>query len=232
MKMLIIFDVDGTLVGGEPADWRAFDESIATVLGGTLDAAFFSTLDEITAQAIAEASIRKAGKETGKGLEERIAEGYLEGLKAAHATNPGTFYARSNAIRLLSHLRTMPGVDVAIATGDWLPTISFKLAAAGFDTRGIPIATSSDRYSRSDIIGLAAERAGRSLDDALYVGDGVWDYKATRKLSIPFIGTGKRTPLLQESGAVHLHPEFDPEGFVPLARQALEGSDRRARRAG
>lgn len=228
--MLIIFDVDGTLVGGESADWRAFDQAISSVLGSSLDEAFFASLDEITARAIAEAAVRQAGRETGIGLEETIAEGYLSGLRAAHAADTRVFSARPQAAELLSHLRGLPGVDVAIATGDWLPTISFKLRAAGFDLSGIPIATSSDCYGRSDIIRLAAERAGRSLDDALYVGDGVWDLKATGRLAIPFIGTGHRTPLLEKAGAVHLHPEFDPATFVPLARQALAASPRPGRR--
>ena len=39
--MLVIFDVDGTLIGGEPADWLAFDTAIESVLGFSADETFF-----------------------------------------------------------------------------------------------------------------------------------------------------------------------------------------------
>jgi len=56
--MLIIFDVDGTLIGGETWDWRCLDEAIESVLGFRPDGEFFRSLTEITAQALAEAAIR------------------------------------------------------------------------------------------------------------------------------------------------------------------------------
>ena len=58
--MLIIFDVDGTLIGGESQDWDCFDRAIETVVGFAPTQEFFDSLPEITAQAIAEAAIRAA----------------------------------------------------------------------------------------------------------------------------------------------------------------------------
>jgi len=214
--MLIIFDVDGTLIGGEAADWLSFDTAIESVLGFAADETFFAGLPEITAQSIAEAAVRASGAETGNGLEQRIHDEYLRGLRLAHSSDPLTFQPRPGVPELLQHLASMPGVKVALATGDWHPTITFKLAAAGIDISTFPVATSSDTSRRPDIIRLAAERASMPLSQAVYVGDGPWDMRACRELKIPFIGTGSRTHRLSENGVQHLLEPLEPSAFVAL----------------
>jgi len=216
--MLVIFDVDGTLIGGEPADWLAFDTAIESVLGFSADETFFAGLPEITAQSIAEAAIRASGAEPGNGLEQRIHDEYFRGLRLAHSSDALTFQPRTGVPELLQHLASIPGVKVALATGDWHPTITFKLAAAGIDISAFPIATSSDTPRRADIIRLAAERAGMPLSQSVYVGDGVWDMRACRELEIAFIGTGARTHRLSESGVQHLLEPLEPASFVALLR--------------
>src|SRR5262245_11990217 len=137
--MLIIFDVDGTLVGGEPYDWACFDQAIACVLGFEPTQAFFDSLPEITAQAIAEASVRAANRELGVGLEERIRDEYLRRLGHVHSGDRQAFAARTGVMALLSHLNSLSDVGVAIATGDWQVTAAFKLAAAGIDVSRYPM---------------------------------------------------------------------------------------------
>ncbi len=220
--MLIIFDVDGTLIGGETQDWACFDDAIAEVAGFTPTSAFFNSLPEITAQAIAEASVSAANRELCAGSEDRIREGYLRRLREAHSRDPRTFPARNGTLALLSHLDSLAGVHVAIATGCWHATSSFKLAAAGIDGSAYPMATSSDTTRRSEIIRLAAQRAGRPLSEAVYVGDGIWDLKASQALGINFIGTGARLDRLKEAGAKHTVEEFEPAHFLDTVRTALE----------
>jgi phosphoglycolate phosphatase-like HAD superfamily hydrolase len=224
--MLIIFDVDGTLVGGESHDWACFDQAIHSVLGFEPTQAFFDSLPEITAQAIAEASIRVANRVLGTGLEERLHDEYLRRLRLVHSRDPQAFPARSGVLTLLSHLSSLSGVGVAIATGDWHATASFKLAAAGIDVSRYPMATSSDVPRRSDIIRLAAQRAGRSLSDVVYVGDGIWDLKASRDLGVGFIGTGSRLNRLQEGGAEHMIEILEAPLFLSTARAAIGPSSR------
>lgn len=216
--MLIIFAVDGTLIGGEAADWLSFDTAIESVLGFAADETFFAGLPEITAQSIAEAAVRASGAEPGNGLEKRIHDEYFRGLREAHSSDPLTFQPRPSVPELLQHLSSMPGVKVALATGDWHPTITFKLAAAGIDISNFPIATSSDTPRRPDIIRLAAERADMPLSQAVYVGDGPWDMRACRELDLAFIGTGERTHRLSQSGVQHILEPLEPAGFLDLLR--------------
>jgi len=218
--VLVVFDVDGTLIGGEAADWLAFGKAIECVLQFAADETFFAGLPEITAQSIAEAAVRASGVAPGAGLEQRIRDEYFRGLRLAHGSDPFTFQPRRGVLELLQHLTTTPGIQMALATGDWHPTITFKLAAAGIDFSAFPIATSSDTPRRADIIRLATERAGRPLSHTVYVGDGVWDMRACRELEIPFIGTGERTHRLSDNGAKHLLEPLEPAAFL-LLLQAL-----------
>lgn len=219
--MLIIFDVDGTLVGGETNDCACFDQAVAAVVGFTLNSAFFDSLPEITAQAIAESSVRAANRDVGVGLEEKIRDEYLRLLRDTHSRDTAAFPPRHGVRSLLASLSTTPGVSVAIATGCWHATSSFKLAAAGIDVSSYPMATSSDTRSRSEIIRLAAQRSGRALSDAVYVGDGLWDLKASQSLGVPFIGTGRKLDRLKEAGALHWVEKFEPKCFLETVRNAL-----------
>jgi phosphoglycolate phosphatase-like HAD superfamily hydrolase len=220
--MLIIFDVDGTLVGGESQDWASFGQAIAAVLGSAPAAGFFDSLTEFTAQAIVEAAIQASDRETGLGLEERIRDEYLNRLGQVHAANPLAFPARAGVVALLRHLGGIAGITVAIATGDWHATIAFKLAAAGIDVGAYPMATSSNARRRSEIIRLAAQRANRPLADAVYVGDGLWDLRACRELGVPFIGTGTRTDRLRMAGAEHIVEEFEIPLFLATLQSATQ----------
>jgi phosphoglycolate phosphatase-like HAD superfamily hydrolase len=113
---------------------------------------------------------------------------------------------------------------VAVATGDWHATASFKLAAAGIDVSRFPMATSSDSARRSEIIRLAAQRAGRPLSDVVYVGDGIWDVKACRDLGVCFVGTGSRLPALRDAGAQHMIEIFEGALFLSIVESAMQAT--------
>ena len=63
----------------------------------------------------------------------------------------------------------------------------------------------------------ATERYGASFTSTVYVGDGVWDARASRSVGIPFIGigTGSRATRLFAEGAVCVFPDFsDADTFL------------------
>lgn len=217
-KPLIIFDVDGTLVGGESNDWNAFGDAYKQVTQTPLDLDLFERLNDVTAYSVIHAALTEAGEPNPEPLIAQIAEAYAGILADKIDRNPGVFGPTDGAIELLNTLDEKD-YDRAIATGDWTKSISLKLEVSGIPWQGVPMATSSDRPTRASTIALAAERAGRSLKETIYVGDGTWDFRATQSLGIPFLGTGARQDRLREAGATLLLPDLRPETFFPVLEQ-------------
>ncbi len=226
--MLIIFDIDGTLLGGETHDWWAFDHALEIVLGFAPTPNFVSSLPDVTAESIVEGAIRASGREPDGVLVKAVRDAYLRLLRQCHRSDPAAFGVRKGAASLLEHLSSEASLTVAFATGDWRPTISFKLQCSGLDLCRFAMATASEARRRPEIIQLAAAKAGRPLADAIYVGDGVWDLRACRELGIPFIGTGDRTPRLLDAGAQHICEPLESSMFADLLRKIAHPHERPA----
>lgn len=211
-EILIVFDVDGTLVGGEPTDWASFEAAFEEAAGFALDDTFFDSLEEVTAQAVVHQALGDSSPEKKKRIEQAVRHGYLRRLQEAHENDPSSFPSLEGALVLLEELRKQ-GIPVAIGTGDWFETSTFKLRAAGIPLDNVPMVTSSDFYSRGDIIAGAVAKAGRPLYETVYVGDGLWDLRSCQKLGIPFIGVGRRREKLASIGATYTLPDLSPPSF-------------------
>jgi phosphoglycolate phosphatase-like HAD superfamily hydrolase len=219
---MIVFDVDGTLVGGEPIDWASFRAAFADAAGFSPANEFYEDLEEVTAQAIVHQALGNLPLEEKKEIEREVCRGFLRHLKEAHVNDPNCFPALEGAVALIGELQER-GFPLAIATGDWRETILFKLAAAGISIEGIPMVTSSEFYSRADIIKAAVADAGRPLEEAIYVGDGVWDLRTCRKLGIPFVGVGHRRDQLLKEAAIHVLIDLSPPGFWQIHETIRSG---------
>ncbi len=209
---MIVFDVDGTLIGGESTDWACFGAAFEEVGGFALTNSFFAGIEEITAQAIVHQALCALPPEERRLKERSVCQGFLRRLKDAHSNDPSSFVAVNGAMALIRELKER-GIPIAIATGDWRETICFKLCAAGISFDDIPMVTSSEFYSRAEIIAAAVVKAGGSLDEAIYVGDGLWDLRACEKLGIRFIGIGHRAEKLRDAGAKHVLRDLSPLEF-------------------
>jgi len=219
--MVIVFDVDGTLIGGEEQDWPSFDGAIYEVTGFHPDRKFWDDIEEITGKAIIRKVAERVGLPYGETLEQEIRSRYLRNLRKAAPFKNTVFQPKPGALEILQLLRLTPVFDVAIATGDFRETSQFKLASAGVDIKGIPFASCSDAELRRDIIEKAVERAKASIVDAVYVGDGVWDLRACRQLEIDFIGTGRNVDRLREAGAELICHDIKPQTLLPVLNQLL-----------
>ena len=211
---MIVFDVDGTLLGGEHHDWKSFDDAFEEAAGFSFPPDFFTNISEVTAEAIVHQALADVSHPDKTRIIDEARRGYLARNREAHENTNGAFVRTRGVHELWEDLRDRE-IPFAIATGDWHETISYKLSVAGIDMQGVPMATSSDCYARADIIRTAVERAGGELSASVYVGDGVWDLKATQRLGIPFIGCGSRPDELRAAGATHVLDDLHPERFWP-----------------
>jgi phosphoglycolate phosphatase-like HAD superfamily hydrolase len=87
----------------------------------------------------------------------------------------------------------------------------------------IPYAFSDDDESREGITAIALARAaqhyGRSFQNIVYIGDGVWDIRSARKSGYAFIGiaSGDQADQLEMEGATHIFPSYDDlESFLSV----------------
>jgi phosphoglycolate phosphatase-like HAD superfamily hydrolase len=224
--MMIIFDVDGTLVGGEETDWQCFDDAFKEAAGFPLTSEFFHSLTEITAKAIVHQALDGAAHIEKREIETKTKQGYLDRLKKIIHDTPSAFPATEGAISLIQDIKRR-GIPVAIATGDWQETSLLKLNASGIPIEGLPMTTSSDFCSRAQIISCSIKKARGNPDGSIYVGDGHWDFHATQKLGIEFIGCGTKTNRLRDVGVKYILDRLNVDEFWNTVEKIKLANNRR-----
>jgi phosphoglycolate phosphatase-like HAD superfamily hydrolase len=110
-------------------------------------------------------------------------------------------------------------IKVAIATGGWKVTAAHKLKQLNIELARFPYATSDDHYSRKEIIIRSIEKAKTihkiNFNKIIYIGDGTWDYKASRELNLDFIGIDyHRNGKLDKSGATAVYPDYSDKDLI------------------
>jgi phosphoglycolate phosphatase-like HAD superfamily hydrolase len=199
--MLIVFDVDGTLIDANELDHRCFDEAFLEVTGMPLPGERWSRVREFTAKAIVREALHDWPEAESAAAESRVRAGFLARLTAAHAGDVRAFPPAAGGPAMIEQLHASGTCRVAIATGCWHDTSRFKLAAAGYRLDGIECASSSDCYRRVDIIRTVMSRLGSDVGNTVYVGDQFWDHRAASELGVRFVGVGRLREELRSDGA-------------------------------
>ena len=206
--MLIIFDIDGTLCDTMESDTRFFLESLRTIADIELGDVDWNDFPDATDSAIIGHLLKDRPPEEIVEVERAIREDFVARLRAEANARPDAVRPLPGAVEFFELILAQPGWDLAIATGGWSESARLKLRLAGFPENGFAFASSADPDKRAEIITLAAERARRPLTEAVYLGDALWDYRATHKLGIPFVGIGTGWAGLREAGADAAFPDF------------------------
>ncbi|MDH3206020.1 MAG: HAD family hydrolase [Gemmatimonadota bacterium] len=227
-RPLAVFDIDGTLTDTMDVDFqcyvRAVHEVIQVDVPADVDA--LEELEEVTDSAILAAVFESAGRAApGEELEGMIARRVAALLAEALDTTPERFRPIPGARGVFGELRAA-GWDCAMATGAWRPSAVVKLRGGGIPHDDVPLATSSDRFARRDIIRYAVDATGRTdRATVVYVGDGVWDGRAARRLGYGFVGIGSddKVGKLRDAGAVRVLPDYlDFDAFVESLTAAAD----------
>jgi len=206
MKMLAIFDNDGTICDTQEVEGACYARAIESVTGRSLSTLDWTTYDEPTSTAIVQDLL--ASDPVAKEKEEDIKREFLRLLKEERPKSPGDFLPITGAVEFIRRLEREGVFHVAIATGCFDTGAQFKLECCGIALEAYPHATSSDTPRRRDIIRLAASRAGFDLTSAVYFGDAPWDVRVSRLLGIPMIGIGRRHEQLHALGVEHVFRDY------------------------
>ena len=192
---LVIFDLDGTLTDTTQVDEHAIVGALQDVLGVTGLSTDWSTYVHSTdAGIVHEVISANRGGVSDEDLD-AVQTRFFEIMENFYTSSPGLFRAVPGAQDVLERLKAN-GVATAIATGSWRESALFKLRVGGIRHAGVPLASSNDDHARSAIIKTAILRAQQQqsvelFDRITYVGDGMWDARASRNLGIRFVGVAR-----------------------------------------
>ena len=185
-----MFDIDGTLVKSYDLDSRCFIDSIKDVTGIYVDSNW-SKYRHVTDSGILEEIIDVNEITNKQETHEKVKSVFIKKLEQSIANEP--VQEIPGAASFLTLLNSMSDVVVSLATGGWYESAVLKLSSAGIDFSSIPLASSSDNISRTEIMKTAVSSIpnGKSYP-CTYFGDGSWDKNACEQLGINFVLVGNR----------------------------------------
>jgi phosphoglycolate phosphatase-like HAD superfamily hydrolase len=223
---LIIFDVDGTLTRTTTVDAACYERAVSTHLGIRIDTDWSTYRHATDAGVLIELLGRHGIPESPSGLA-AVRHRFLELLAAAVTADPDCCREVPGARAVIEHLRELPSLQLAIATGAWADSARLKLRHADIPAEQLPFASSDDSPSRERILQIAFERAAARtqtrIDAVTCIGDALWDLSAARSLGFHFVGIACNgdSSRLRSAGAAVVFPDFtDRDAFL---RQLLAG---------
>lgn len=189
---LVMFDIDGTLVDSTGFDSRLYAQAIREIL----DVPFSTRWEKyqhVTDSGILHEIIHDhAMQSEQQQIAEQVAARFCELVRCHIDENRATVTEIPGARVFLAKLAADPNVQLAFATGGWEKTARMKLEAVKISLTDIPIATSDDAMSRTEIMEIAERRAAsaRPFSGKIYVGDRAWDKKAAKEMGYQFWAIG------------------------------------------
>jgi phosphoglycolate phosphatase len=210
--MLYLFDIDGTLIGGDGAGRRAFERACAEVLG-VEHALSHIQLDGMTDPLILESAFRQhAGRAPSAAETDQIFAAYLHDLE--EEVQKSAFHIKPAVEETLSHLEVR-GVCVGLATGNLEAGARIKLTRGDLWRRFPFGGYGSDAGDRAELVRVGIlrgqSRLGRQLsrEEVVVIGDTPKDVAAAHAAGAIAVGiaTGSHSEAdLRASGAESVHP--------------------------
>lgn len=217
---LVMFDIDGTLTASNDLDDLAFVQTVQDIFGIATVSEDWATYTHVTdACILREICEQQLGRLPDPDEIALFQEQLLQRL-AQGAVREGGVFPISGADALLKELQASPEYQICYAGGAWAASVQFKLQSAELPFADIPYAFADDHDSREGICQIALDRAQatyqQNFTHVIYVGDGIWDVRASKNLGYPFIGiaSGETAQLLKAEGAKVVLPHYeDLPGF-------------------
>jgi len=204
--ILVIFDVDGTLVYSEKKDSQCFATTYQAVYGLP-----FPTIDWQKYPHVSDTTIFKTviqehfGREASEEEEEKFRQKFVENIIENRRQTPDDFhivpYAKQAIEKLLADNRFVIGV----ATGGWKAPAIVKLDFVKIPSEHLIISGADGHETRADITNETINKATAihgNFDRIVYIGDAIWDVTTTKEMGLPLIGIRRKGDLdfLYEKG--------------------------------
>jgi phosphoglycolate phosphatase-like HAD superfamily hydrolase len=209
--ILVIFDIDGTLVDSNQVDEDCYVQALALEFGLTdIDRNWASYTHATGSGILLDIFQRHWGRSPTAAEKGAFTGRFLALLQECLETSPGLFREIKGAGRLLQTLKQTPGFCLGLATGDWRASAELKLHGAGLPYDELVFTSADDGISREEIVSQCLARVQKQyqrshFSKTISVGDGVWDMKTAENLGLAFLGVGDG---LLEQGAKCVVPDF------------------------
>jgi phosphoglycolate phosphatase-like HAD superfamily hydrolase len=224
---LVIFDIDGTLTDTNKVDLDCYYRALEDEFQVPRTAKLAIDHDLVTDTGFAIASFRHAhGRNPDDEAIRELKLRFMFHLRQSFDAEPSVIREVKGAATMMEWLKADENWCVAIATGCWLESATFKLENAKLFDTSLPIATCDDSPRRSEIVSCAVQRSlshykQTSFDRIVAVGDRPWDLHVAGLLRHAFIGV-ESDGVLTSLGADSVVRDYsDHDTFMRLLRSAV-----------
>lgn len=218
--ILVVFDIDGTLVDTSKVDGECYLGAMVKAFGIPPIEPNWDIFPDVTDSGIFRDMFTAHFSRPPEARETQLfIDTFVELLESAFSQAPDRFKEIPGARALLDALSESDEYAAAMATGGWQASAAFKLNRAQIDMNRFPHATSNDAYTRAEIVEAAIQRARdwhdvTEFSKVVLVGDGPWDVRTAQEMGHPFIGVGDET-FFRSKGVVHSVRDYlDKDNFL------------------
>lgn len=219
--VLVIFDIDGTLVYSNKIDSLCFAQTYEQIYQRPFPTIDWRAYPHVTDTTIFGTVIQKHFGRSPKQEEvEYFQERFVTMIEAKRQTNPEEFKEVPGAKLLIEKLLTLDHFALGIATGGWHRPAQTKLQFVGIPYDQLLLSAADGKVTREAIINEVVNHPSHeriTFDKVVYIGDAIWDVTTTRNLQMDFIGIRRQNDkhhLLEAGATIVLENYLDQHQFL------------------